>query len=397
VLGRALADSNLEIPNIQILMDAKERYYLAIAISLAPERISPSYLAQAIVEEDAGEAARQVLIATLLDQVPDLAAAFDHLGVCAEALSTDTKDASATRARRLVRIAAKLRPAIAVRDLPAGEELGPNLAKFVRALIRRDLSVRPLRSSATEAALGLLYELVRARFSLVSSPETFEVVDVLRTQLGIQAWPTELDQAVQRIASQILEGIELLARQGVTDSRIRSLVIRLLGPEAGGARLRKIAEARPGLSPQIATWLATGRAPTRAPEDRLAAESILLEFDAVVGSMMRELVTLRMAVARLQDEITPQIEALDPESLAISRAIVSGVQKLDERLRLISSRRSLKMRGEVGDIVEFSPNEHEQTSKTLGSRLVRIGSPLIERSSTGLSSTVILKADVDPA
>jgi hypothetical protein len=395
-IRRALAGSRLEIPEFHLLPDAKERYYLAITISLAPAKVSHSYLAQAIVQEDAGEAAREVLIASLLDHVPDLATAFHHLAVSAEALSIDTKDAAATRARRLVRIAAKLRPAIATRDLPAAEELGPNLAKFARALINRDLSGRPVRSSAAEAALGLLYELVRARFSLVSSPETFEVADVAKTQLGIQTWPNELNELVQRIASQVLEGIALLARQGVTDSRMRSLVIRLLGAETGGTRLKAIAEAGPALPPHIASWLATGRAPTSSTEDRLAAESVLLEFDAVVGSIMRELVALRMAVARLRDEIAPQMEALDPASLAIFRTIAVGVQKLDERLRLISSRRSLKMRGEVGDIVEFSPGEHEQTPETLGSRLVRIRSPLIERSSAGLSPTVVLKAEVDP-
>src|SRR5262249_49876045 len=103
------------------------------------------------------------------------------------------------------------------------------------------------------------------------------------------------------------------------------------------------------------------------------------------------------AVARLQDEIAPQMEAIDPASLAIFRTIASGAERLNERLRLISSRRSLKMRGEVGDVVEFSPAEHEQTPETLGSRLVRIRSPLIERSSTGLAPTIVLKAQVDPA
>jgi hypothetical protein len=396
-IGRTLGGSHLAIPDFHLLPDAKERYYLAITISLAPARVSPSYLAQAIVQEDAGEAAREVLITTLLGQVPDLATAFRYLAAGAELLSIDTKDAAATRARRLVRIAAKLRPAIATRDLPAGEDLGPSLAKFARALIYRDLSGRPLRSGAAEAALGLLYELVRARFSLVSSPETFEVVDVVKTQLGIETWPSEIDDLVQRMASQILEGIALLARQGVTDSRMRSLVIRLLGPESGGAKLKSIAHAGPGLPAHIAGWLATGRAPTRPREDPLAAESVLLEFDAVVGAMMREFVALRMAVERMQDEIAPQMEVIDPASRTISRTIASAVQKLDERLRLISSRRSLRMRGEVGDIVEFSPTEHEQTRETLGARLVRIRSPLVERSSAGLSPTVVLKAEVDPA
>ncbi len=397
VIGRSLAASNLTVPNFRLLTDAKDRYYLAITISLAPAKISSSYLAQAVVQEDAGEAAREVLIATFLDHVPNLATAFHHLAVSAEALSIDTKHAAATRARRLVRIAAKLRPAIATRDLTAGENLGPNLARFARALINRDLSGRQLRSSAAEAALGLLYEVVRARFSLISSSETFEVAEVAKTRLGIHTWPNELNELVQRIASQILEGIALLARQGVTDDRMRSLVIRLLGPEAGGDRLKAIAGAGPGLSSHIASWLATGRAPTRQAEDRLGAESVLLEFDAAVGSMMRELVELRMAVARLKDEIAPQMEVSDPTSSAVFRTIVFGVQKIDERLRLISSRRSLKMRGEVGDVVEFSPTEHEQTPETLGSRLVRIRSPLIERSSAGVSRMVVLKAEVDPA
>ena len=397
VIGHALAESRLEIPELQLLPDAKERYYLAIAISLAPAKISPSYLAQAIVQEDAGEAAREVLIASLLDHVLDLATAFRHLAVSAEALSIATRDAAATRARRLVRIAAKLRPAIATRDLPAGEELGPNLARFAKALINRDLSGRPLRSSAAVAALGLLYELVRARFSLVNSPETFEVVDVLKGQLGFQTWPSEINDLIQRIASQILEGIALLARQGVTDNRMRSLVMRLLGPEAGEARLKAVVQTLPGLPSPIAGWLATGRAPVAPKEDPLAAESVLLEFDAVVGTMMREIAELRIAIARLQDEVAPQIEVVDPALTAIIRAIVNGVNRFDERLRLISSRRSLKMRGEVGNIVEFSPAEHEQTPATVGSRLVRIRAPLVERQSRGVTATVVLKAEVDPA
>ncbi|MBZ0147624.1 MAG: hypothetical protein K8F62_08805 [Pseudorhodoplanes sp.] len=397
VIGRAVADTQFEIPEFHLLRDAKERYYLAITLSQAPAKLSPSYLAQAIVQEDAGEAAREVLIASLLDHVPDLATAFRHLAERAAALSIDTKDAAATRARRLVRIAAKLRPAIATRDLPAGEELGPNLARFAKALMNRELTGRPLRSGAAEAALGLLYELVRARFSVVSDPETFEVVDISRTQLGFQTWPSEINELVQRIASQVLEGISLLARQGVTDNRMRSLVNRLLGPEIGDAKLKAIAEAEPGLTPQIASWVATGRAPTRPKEDPLAAESVLLEFDAVIATMMREIIPLRMMAARLQDEIAPQMEVIDPASLTILRTIAFGVQKLDERLRLISSRRSLKMRGEVGDIVEYSPTEHEQTPETLGARLVRIRSPLVERSSMGLSPTVVLKAEVDPA
>lgn len=396
-IGRALAVSDIALPDLRLLSEAKDRYYLAIAISLAPSKLSPSYLAQAIVQEDAGEAAREVLIATLLDQVPDLAAAFRYLAESAEALSIDTKDAAATRARRLVRIAAKLRPAIATRDLPAGEDLGPNLARFVGALLDRALSERTVRSSAAQAVLGLLYDLIRARFSLVSSPETFEAVEVARARLGIQTWPRDTGDLVERIASQILEGVALLARQGVTDNRMRSLVIRLLGPESGGARLKAIADSAAGIPSQIATWIATGRAPTRPREDPLAAESVLLEFDAIVGAMMREIAGLRMAVARMQNEIVPQMEVIEPASIAIFRTIALAVQRLDERLRLISSRRSLRMRGEVGDIVEFSPTEHEQTPETFGARLVRIRSPLVERSSAGLPPTVVLKAEVDPA
>src|SRR5581483_7761237 len=218
-IGRALAASDIAIPDLHFLSDAKDRYYLAITISLVPAKVSPSYLAQAIVQEDAGEAAREALISALLDQAPDLAAAFRYLAESAESLTIDTKDAAATRARRLSRIAARLRPAIATRDLPAGEELGPNLARFVKALTSRDLIGRSLRSNAAEAALGLLYELVRARFSLVSSPVTFEVVDVVKGQLGFQTWPSEINDLVQRIASRILEGIALLARQGLTDNR----------------------------------------------------------------------------------------------------------------------------------------------------------------------------------
>jgi hypothetical protein len=69
VIGRALVNSILEIPNLHLLPAAKDRYYLAIAISLAPGKVSPQYLAQAIIQEDGGEAAREVLIASLLREL----------------------------------------------------------------------------------------------------------------------------------------------------------------------------------------------------------------------------------------------------------------------------------------------------------------------------------------
>ena len=58
--------------------------------------------------------------------------------------------------------------------------------------------------------------------------------------------------------------------------------------------------------------------------------------------------------------------------------------------------RSLRMRGTVGQEVEFSPVEHRFMSDGVPTRRVRLLSPLVERLSEDGIPRVVLKADVEP-
>ena len=59
--------------------------------------------------------------------------------------------------------------------------------------------------------------------------------------------------------------------------------------------------------------------------------------------------------------------------------------------------RSLRMRGTVGQEVEFSPVEHRFMSDGVPTRRVRLLSPLVERLSEDGIPRVVLKATVEPS
>ena len=58
--------------------------------------------------------------------------------------------------------------------------------------------------------------------------------------------------------------------------------------------------------------------------------------------------------------------------------------------------RSLRLRGEAGQEVEFSPIEHQRDTGDARSRRVRLLGPVVERISEDGVPRVVLKAPVEP-
>jgi hypothetical protein len=96
----------------QVLTDPDDRRYIGEALKFASGDWKREYLAHAIVEEGSGEEARTAFTAGLVTATQTLADSLEALGHAFRAWSAGTVDVGASRARRLIRVAAALKEAI---------------------------------------------------------------------------------------------------------------------------------------------------------------------------------------------------------------------------------------------------------------------------------------------
>ena len=105
---------------------------------------------------------------------------------------------------------------------------------------------------------------------------------------------------------------------------------------------------------------------------------------------------LTRAADMVQSDVLPEVSIVLPQQAQMLSRLIGLAEAMASKLNLAVKWRSLRLRGTVGQVVEFSPVEHQLDPGGARSRRVRLLSPVVERVSEDGVPRVVLKAPVEP-
>lgn len=380
------------------LPDPTDRLYLAQSLAILQYPGRDRYLAEFVASEGQSrtDARIQATIA-LIRAAPSLTAVFRLLGDAHKRQVHETRDPGTSRARKLVRTLEALGEALRISDPIADASVGPAFAQFIElSLGDANSTDRASRIDVCRNALEVLLGFARPNFSLVRYPETFDVVRTAQRLFGPAKWPSELQDSLTGVAKLLREATALLAQAGITDSRLRDLISLVIGEHQARVALASIALETPGIRNEVRHWLETGRAPVRIETEEAVGETILESVDRDIALIFRAAVQLELSKQRIQDQLIDSSEQYSSALAEETRTIFRRIDEIAAYCRSISHLRNLELRLSAGEVVEYSPHDHDSDRPVVGARQVRIVAPQVVRRVDGRAPRVVLKARVIP-
>jgi hypothetical protein len=378
--------------------EAKERNYIAQALGLVRFEGQSAYLANLVVgETQAVSDALGSAATALLAQSEDLDTVFDLLTEAQSRQRIDTQDAATTRAKRLSNLLEALKVSLREVDLAVGPDTGGRYARLVQTAIGPQDAERRARIDLSNAVLSLLEGWVRPNFSLARLPETFEAVAFARRLFLPARWPDETASVRQSLGRLVREAIHILAEAGVTDDRLRQVLVQLLDEQGAKQALSTIARSTRGLDNSVRHWLETGRAIKEMEGANVLGETLLQTIDTELAEAFRDSGAVRTLLKLTQNDIEQELGGSSAPLASGFQQLVSRVDRLCRRIETIGTQRGFEVDGAPGDAVPFAPADQTSDQPIAGARVVRIVAPrVVRRQGAGLEQTV-LKAKVEPA
>lgn len=400
-LGRELAAAlRTPPPKLSELGDAEDRAYAAQTLKWASGDWVVPYLARSIVEEETGEKARSELVQALFANASDLASTFDALRKPLAEWRPDTEAPGDSVAKRLKRILSAVRREILQAEGPTGDDVGGVIEGLVSDAFRNvGQPTSPDASADVTAEVAMfLHDLVRTRFSLAAEGSTYGALRVPSRWFLEGRWPAEARKSLEILSRDIEEAIALLAKQGITDQELLKSLSLVEGSREGALRITsRIADHMTGLPREIVEWLRRGRVTGRVRGTDLMAESSQLTADPALALLLIDSRRLAQMLDGPGQDLLNEVRVFEPNLETSTAALLNRAKALAEGIRALGSKRSLRMRGEPGEVVDYSPVEHEGVGGPIaGARRVRILRPLVERIRTNNIAEIVIKAAVEP-
>jgi len=288
----------------------------------------------------------------------------------------DTAKPADSAARRLRRALGALRSALRTQHFDPGAGVAKLLRAYLVATLERHGAPEDSKAvkELVDVTAGTIDDVIRNRLSLVVDSQLYLVLGFLRRWAG-PLWSGSVvkSAAAKALGGNLLEGIRISARQGVTDQGLLEAAELVFGSrDKALAATSKLADEDVGLPENVQTWLRRGRVVTDSGSN-LAAQSDLLQADQYVAAALLSTLEARKDT---------------PESIEIINEVLRAVSEL-------ASARHLQAFGEVGSIVDYSRGSHTVLSGVVDATKVRIVRPGVERIGVGTIRTVVVKAIVE--
>jgi len=373
----------LPLPSPDILDDVDDRAYIGQVCAIVLPEWGSNYTASAAIIEETGEQARYFFLVTLLRSTPNLEMAFGILSDQLRGWVPTTDSPGNSVSKRLRRILSSLRTAIVDSMPEPGLDPGTALAKMIKAsyLGVEDPANKDVLSDTAEEVSGVVHEMVRLRFSLATSASTYIALKPIKSFLGSDSWKkfAKRSQTMSMVVLDISEALLILARQGITDSALAEQLITALGSrEIARLHLKELA-LKPGLSNEIKNWFAVGRLDISQKVFSAGGESQKLSDDTLLADLLVDSLRFRNADSVGRQQILPEIEILNPNlGTSINHLLNFGLGLCDA-INSMAKRRGLKVRGNVGDEVDYAPLDHDFIGEASRGRRVRIIRPPVEK------------------
>ena len=253
-----------------------------------------------------------------------------------------------------------------------------------------------VRADVVEHVAALTHAIIRADFSHGARGRTYEGLSVVSDWFATHEW-RELcrsSTAISRVREDLQKAILLLAGAGKTDTRLRDALATVAGSrKRADAICRTLATEHPGIPGDVRDWLAGS---SRRVQSASATESQERSIDEVLAELLVAMARLSRASEVVKSEVIPEVSIVLPQSVHAVSRLIGMTDAMASKLNLAMTWRSLRLRGAVGQEVEFSPVEHRFNADGVRSRRVRLLSPVVERVSEDGVPRVVLKAAVEP-
>ena len=385
------------LSNLHGLPDVDDRLYAAKSWRVVPSAWRPDDLATAAALEEAGEVARRECVAGLVELASDVSEATSVLKKALLAVKFDTKKPGDSLGRRLTRVLGALTVVLSGMDKPVGEnagrEMGELLDRGFRAVGRPESPA--VRTGVVEKVAALTHTIVRVDFSHADRDKTYEALSVVSGWFGARDWQEicNSSKAIPRVSEDVQKSLLSLARRGGTDDRLRRALVTAAGSRKNAdAICRRMATEHPGIPDDARDWLAGVSKRRRIAS---AVESQERSIDEVLAEMHITMARLTRAAARVRSDALPEVSIVLPQQERALSRLTGLVEAMANKLSLAVEWRSLRLRGTVGDEVEYSPVDH-QLDIGVRSRHVRLLTPVVERISEDGVPRVVLRAAVEP-
>ena len=389
-------------------LDFNARRYIAEMLDRAEGDWVAAYAAQALLDEDRSDHARLSFAQVVCDRADTLEAAFELITAIAPKslhAAPGKKDSALARARRIARLLPAISEAVRQATTETGDELDARIQPLFQALVFRfdrptiGLEGEQAGGAAVAASLTFLATLVRTRFSISGSAETYSPVSSLRRWWKGSTWPEEAAEAVGRLERSVIEAITLQARIGRPPRELLSVWLTLSGDRRSvESRLKKIAEV-PGLDEDVRAWLlAGGSSPAPRFTSDHAIESGLRDADQLIAAAAIRAERSRRRLEQVNAETLPAVRSrpdLVGEAVKLTQ-FVNDVRALLDDLASVFRRRSLDLFGVAGELVPSDPTRHEtRDGRLIDTATVKVQTPgVVRRLATG-NEAVVTKAIVE--
>jgi len=387
------------LPSLQEIADKDDRFYVANLWRYADHSWISDFLAVGGVDEENSEKVRGECMEGIVAIAPDLGGALAALLTPLRRLQFGTEKPGDSKGKRVRRIIEALRLAYEASMKDAGVSAGDNLRKLLVESFQQTgtPTTESVLDELSEEALAMVHSIVRARFSAATLHETYSALGVVRGWYREHSWEhfAEASKSSALLARDIGEAIELLVRGGVADDNLYSDLRTASGSELRArGRAKEILARTPGLSDDLARWLSGSVAKRKSA---LAAENQLLSFDEAIADLMIDAARLDEMQYRVEREALPEINVMAPTSGALIEKLMLLVKGTSNSIAALIKLRGLAIVGAVGDVVDFSPLEHQMAGGPKpGSRRVRVFKPGVDAPSDSGGRRIVRKAIVEP-
>lgn len=386
------------LSSLDQLPDVDDRLYAAKSWRVVPSAWSLDVLATAAAQEESGEAARRECIEGVVELANDVAEAISALRKALSAIRFETKKPGDSLGRRLIRLLGTLTAVLSGIDKPVGENAGQEISQLVdrgfRTVGRPEAPT--VRAGVVQQVALLTHAMVRVDFSQGARDKTYEALTVVSEWFAAREWQEicHSSEAISHVSGDLQKSLLVLAEAGKIDENLRRALATAAGSRKNAdAICRTMATEHPGIPDDVRDWLAGA---SRRIQSAVAEESRQRSVDEVLAELLIVMSRLTRAADLVQSDVLSEVSIVLPQQAPALSRMTGLVGAMASKLSLAVRWRSLRLRGTVGQEVEFSPVEHQINTDGTRSRRVRLLSPVVERISEDGVPRVVLKAAVEP-
>ena len=382
------------LPELHILEDGEDRYYLAKALEYAPNEQIVDYAFSELSREDVAEKARRVWAKIAFENSPSRGDFLVRLNQFILNVNQEQCLTIDSLIRRIRRISSVISEDLATAEKPAGSEFGSALLQFYAGRkIANGPGDRDLREEAADEFIRCLARIIRLNFRVASDPTVYKILTVLRRWWRPVSPPEKFETMSRKVAYIGIETLHSFAREGIRNKRLRDAVVAACGKSVVNLLSKSIANADVSLPEDISYWFTHG---SEQAGQKSTATIEYLSGKQLDDDVARLLIAISSPDSNHQalKSVADQVSVLMPEEAnSLSRA-ASRLSQIKQWSRAIARSRNIKLMGEQGEVVAFDPAMHTSVEDCIVGSDVVVVTPGAIKANPGRPQVLITKIEV---